>query len=218
MTLRWKFAPQPDPCSFTCDDRQWRVRGLETQLCGLRLRVNLLVMRQGLSHVDTLDLYSARQRRMFLQEAAAELYVEETVLKGDLGRVLWQLEEHQEQLQQMSTYVGQRAQQQRIAPEQVRFTQRQLREAISWSDHSLRRQLTPLVELEYVLTYRTGQGKQRAYQLLYGGQGGNGTPRLWGLTDVHAKSRVKRGQHPVERPMRGHYRSRSNSRCSQARA
>ena len=91
---------EPDPWSFTFDDRQWRVRGLDTQHSGLRLRVNLLVARQGLSHVDTLDLYTARQRYAFLKQAAAELYVDEAVLKGDLGRVLWQLEEQQEQLRQ----------------------------------------------------------------------------------------------------------------------
>ena len=85
-----------DALTFSFDDRQWRVRGLETQHSGLRLRVNLLVARQDLSHVDTLDLYTARQRYAFLKQAAAELYVDEAVLKRDLGRVLWQLEEHQE--------------------------------------------------------------------------------------------------------------------------
>ena len=76
------------------------MRGLETRRSDLRLRVNLLVTRQGLSHVDTLDLYSARQRRMFVQEAADELCVDEAVLKGDLGRLLCRLEEHQAQLRQ----------------------------------------------------------------------------------------------------------------------
>ena len=77
------------------------MRGLETQHSGLRLRVNLLVARQDLSHVDTLDLYTARQRYVFLKQAAAELYVDEAVLKRDLGRVLWQLEEHQERQQML---------------------------------------------------------------------------------------------------------------------
>lgn len=87
-----------EPLSFTFDDRHWRVRGLEGQLCGQRLKVNLLVARRELTHLDTLDLYTSRQRRMFLREAAGELYVEEAVLKRDLGHVLWQLEERQEQL------------------------------------------------------------------------------------------------------------------------
>ena len=50
--------------------------------------MNLLVARRELVHVDTLDLYAARARRAFLQEAAAELCVEEATLKQDLGHVL----------------------------------------------------------------------------------------------------------------------------------
>src|SRR3990172_7598610 len=63
-----------------------------------RLRVNLLVERRELAHVDTLDLYAARMRRMFIKEAAAELYVEEAAIKQDLGRVLLELERRQEAL------------------------------------------------------------------------------------------------------------------------
>jgi hypothetical protein len=44
--------------------------------------------------------------------------------------------------------------------------------------------LVRLVELEYVLAYRTGAGNQRQYELLYDGQGRNGEPFLLGLTDV----------------------------------
>ena len=84
--------------TFTFDDRQWRVRGLEKQLSCERLRVNLLVSRRELVHVDTLDLYVARQRHTFLKQAAAELYVEEATIKRDLGRVLLQLEARQELL------------------------------------------------------------------------------------------------------------------------
>ena len=96
-------AQQTAPASrnksrFTFDDRQWRVRGLEKQLSCERLRVNLLVARRELVHVDTLDLYVARQRHTFLRQAAAELYVEEATIKRDLGRVLLQLEARQELL------------------------------------------------------------------------------------------------------------------------
>ena len=53
--------------AFTFDDRQWRVRGLETQLSGQRLKVNLLVARRELVHVDTLDLYASRMRKTFIK-------------------------------------------------------------------------------------------------------------------------------------------------------
>ena len=84
--------------TFTYDDRHWRVRGLDKQLSCERLRVNLMVARRELVHVDTLDLYAARMRRMFIKEAAAELYVEEATIKQDLGRVLLELERRQEAL------------------------------------------------------------------------------------------------------------------------
>jgi len=70
----------------------------------------------------------------------------------------------QQLLDELARYVAQR---QKVPPQAVRFTQRQLREALGCRDRSLRRQLARLVELEYVLSYRTGRGNQRAYQLLY---------------------------------------------------
>jgi hypothetical protein len=60
--------------------------------------VNLLVSRDGAGfHVDTLELYSARQRQQYATLAAHELCVEEQVIKRDLGTVLLRLEELQEQ-------------------------------------------------------------------------------------------------------------------------
>jgi len=82
----------------TFDDRHWRIRGLEKQLGRDRLRVNLRVARRELTHVETLDLYVACRRRAFLREAADELYVEQALLKRDLGHVLWELEQRQERL------------------------------------------------------------------------------------------------------------------------
>ena len=78
---------------------------IATGACGVwkdssaaRLRVNLLVSRRELVHLDTLDLYVARQRHTFIKQAAAELYVEEATIKRDLGRVLLELEAQQEAL------------------------------------------------------------------------------------------------------------------------
>ena len=52
-------------------------------------------------HVDTLDLYSARQRGAFTKQAAEELGIKEEVIRRDLGRVLLKLEQmHDEQIKQ----------------------------------------------------------------------------------------------------------------------
>jgi hypothetical protein len=76
-------------------DRAWRVRGLERVTSFETLRVNVLVARADRAeaaahafHVDTLDLYSARARGVFVTQAAAELRLEAEVVKSDLGRVL----------------------------------------------------------------------------------------------------------------------------------
>lgn len=81
-------------------DRRWRVRGLGKSLSCETLRVNVLVARDGQGgtfHVDTLDLYSARQRAAFVREATTELGIKEDILKKDLGQVLLKLEQLQEE-------------------------------------------------------------------------------------------------------------------------
>jgi DNA primase catalytic core len=75
-------------------DRRWRVRGLSAKASSGSLRVNVLVSREGGAfHVDTLELYSARQRAQYTTLAGGELGVEERVIKRDLGEVLLRLEE-----------------------------------------------------------------------------------------------------------------------------
>jgi DNA primase catalytic core len=86
-------------------ERRYRVRGLPTQLTEA-LKVNVLVTLStasadpgssvpdgGALHVDTLDLYQAKQRQVFAKSAAGELRVEEHILQRDLGRLLLKLEQ-----------------------------------------------------------------------------------------------------------------------------
>lgn len=77
-------------------NRSWRVRGLDRVTSFEALKVNVLVARTDTTpgsaasgfHVDTLDLYSARARGVFVTQAAVELKVAPEVIKSDLGRVL----------------------------------------------------------------------------------------------------------------------------------
>ena len=83
-------------------DRRYRVRGLAKNMSYELLRINLLVSGkntrgENVFHVDTFDLYSARQRTVFLKQAAEELGVKEDVIRRDLGHVLLQLEALQDQ-------------------------------------------------------------------------------------------------------------------------
>lgn len=82
---------------FGFGDRRYRVRGLAKNTSYDALKVNVLVALGDAFHVDTLDVYAARQRAIYLKQATAELGIEENVLKADLGKVLLKLEQLQDE-------------------------------------------------------------------------------------------------------------------------
>ena len=83
-------------------ERRYRIRGLHKNLSYELLKVNVLVSGttphgESAFHVDTLDLYVARQRSVFTKQAAEKLGLKEEVIRRDLGRVLMKLEELQDE-------------------------------------------------------------------------------------------------------------------------
>jgi DNA primase len=90
-----------DEITILQGERRYRLRGLAKNMSYDVLKVNVLVSSTNLRgesgfHVDTLDLYQARQRTVFVKQAAEELGVKEEVIRRDLGRVLLKLEELQD--------------------------------------------------------------------------------------------------------------------------
>lgn len=81
-------------CSIS--DRSYRVRGLAKNTSPDALRVHLAVTRGAGEtvgmHLDTLDLYVARARGLFIAQAAKELGVSEETIKRDVGAVILALE------------------------------------------------------------------------------------------------------------------------------
>ncbi len=90
-----------DELEFQLGNRRYRVRGLSKNPNPAALKVNLLVQHteDGTFHVDTLELYSARQRGAYIKQAAEELETEERIIKKDLGQLLLKLEEQQAKAQ-----------------------------------------------------------------------------------------------------------------------
>lgn len=86
-----------DEVTLVFGDRRCRVRGLSKNTTHGQLRVNVFVSRGDAVHVDTLDLYSHRQRVAFIKQAASELKVEDDVVKRDVGALLRRLEEIQDE-------------------------------------------------------------------------------------------------------------------------
>jgi DNA primase len=97
----------PTEIVLTTGSRRWRIRGLPKNLAVGVLKVNVMVSEDAAFHVDTLDLYNARARTLFLQAAANELRTTEDALKTELGRVLLKLEQVQDETIQKALEVTQ---------------------------------------------------------------------------------------------------------------
>ncbi|AUQ41947.1 CHC2 zinc finger domain-containing protein [Yersinia ruckeri] len=75
------------------------------------------------------------------------------------------------------------AEQQGCQPAEIRFTRRDIREALHWSDSQLKNHCQRLSEMEYLLVHGGSRGHLLQYQLLW--DGGNGDENhLCGLLDV----------------------------------
>ncbi|HVT05230.1 MAG TPA: CHC2 zinc finger domain-containing protein [Thermoanaerobaculia bacterium] len=106
--LQPRKASSVDPESSTTDssqivvrfgDRRYRVRGMQKNTAFDSLRINVLVSRDAPVEsffVDTVELYSARQRSLFEKQAAAEIGVTEEIVHRDVGELLRKLEELQQ--------------------------------------------------------------------------------------------------------------------------
>ena len=83
--------------SLNFGERRYRVRGLAKNTSYEVMKVNLLMRRGEVLHVDSFDLYSAKHRHAFARTAAAALEVEASLIQRDLGRLLLELEGLQDQ-------------------------------------------------------------------------------------------------------------------------
>jgi len=88
---------------ITLGDRLYRVRGLDKNSSADQMKIQLLVKRDETFHMDKLDLYSSKQRQVFINQASVELGLKDEIIKKDLGKVLLTLEEQQAKQQEENT-------------------------------------------------------------------------------------------------------------------
>jgi hypothetical protein len=113
-----------------------------------------------------------------------------------LGRTLDELPPQTRRLLgQLDAHVGAECERLGLERADYRFSRRALREATGWGDTQLKVHLGRLVELEYVLCHRGRQGQSYAYELVYQGEGKDGSRFLSGLIEV--------GLEPTTRTSRG---------------
>jgi hypothetical protein len=80
--------------------------------------------------------------------------------------------------------VQEKCKQLKIEQSDYRFTRREVREYVGWSQTQLRIHLARLVDMEYLVTHRGGRGQTFVYELLHDGRGIEGQPTLSGLADA----------------------------------
>ncbi len=144
-----------------------------------------------LTLIDTIALLHQHQRLVHHQGEEESIHVEisdiETAnrLAGEiLGRSLDELSPQTRNcLLLTQRFVESESNATGVSRHAFRFTRRDLRESIGWSDFQVRMHLNKLVELEYLLVHRGRQGRRFVYELLYQGEGQGGTPFLMGLAN-----------------------------------
>ena len=179
------IIPWADQLQFRHD--QTRMRRDHAKYLSLIASITLL-------HQHQRPRIQARSASECVRDGEAVEYLEATVADAELanrlaaeilGQSLDSLVPQTRQLLVLiDDHINRRAKDEAKPRHAIRFTQRELREAFAWGDYQLRRHLNRLVELEYILSYRTGAKNQREYELLYDGQGRAGEKFLLGLTDV----------------------------------
>jgi hypothetical protein len=120
----------------------------------------------------------------YIEVTPADIAIANKLTHEVLGRSLDELAPQTRRLLVMlQQHVGEQCQREKMLRQDYRFSRRDVRTWISWSDFVVRTHLEKLVDLEYVLVHRGGRGQSFVYELLYGGEGTDGKPFALGLID-----------------------------------
>jgi hypothetical protein len=128
-----------------------------------------------------------------------------------LGRSLDELPPQTRRLLgEVVSLVRTRADVQQVRAGDVRFTRKDVRAHVGWSDFQVKTHMHKLEELEYVLVHRGGRGQSFEYELLYSGEGDDGKPFVMGLMNParfgydgnkeHANAQKERSSSPQSAP------------------
>jgi hypothetical protein len=96
--------------------------------------------------------------------------------------------------------------QQGMEQSDYRFSRREVRTHSGWTDFQVKKHMTRLQELEYVLVHRGKRGQSFVYELLYQGEGEDGKSFLLGLSEPEKlrcdekKERSDKKEEPLRSP------------------
>jgi DNA primase catalytic core len=124
----------------------------------------------------------------YIEVSVGDIEIANRLAHEVLGRTLEELPPQTcALLKQIKAMVETACQQQEIEQVHYRFSRRDVRACSGWSDFQVKKHMTRLQELEYVLVHRGGRGQSFVYELLYDGEL-NDSKHLMGLIDVEKLS------------------------------
>jgi len=171
-----------------------------------------------LSLIKAIALLHQYQREVKTVDHGGELLQFIEVTKGDieianklahevLGRTLDELPpQTRKLLQHIHAMVKHGCKQNGVKQSDYRFSRKDVRTSIGWTDFQIKKHITRLQEMEYLLVHRGGRGQSFVYELLYQGEGEDGTTFLLGLASMeklhydNKKKPLKRKKKPSSSP------------------
>ncbi|ROZ61489.1 CHC2 zinc finger domain-containing protein [Ramlibacter sp. WS9] len=154
--------PYADRLTFLAD----KTRTRRDHMKYLTLIRAIALLHQHQREVKTVE--HAGQQLAYIEVTKADIALANQVAHEVLGRTLDELPPQTRKLLVLTrAWVQAQCADRRLRQSDVRFTRRQLREAVHWGDTQLKVHLARLVELEYVAMHRRGLACE--YELVYDG-------------------------------------------------
>src|SRR5450830_242057 len=157
--------PYADRLSFLSD----KTRTRRDHMKYLTLIRAIALLHQHQREVKTVQ--HRGQALAYIEVSKADIALANSIAHEVLGRTLDELPPQTRRLVNLiQTMVKARAQEQRIAVSQVRFTRRDIRDATQWSDSQLKVHCARLADMEYLLVHGGSRGHSISYELLWDGE------------------------------------------------
>jgi len=178
------YNPFADRLSFASD--RTRLRRDHSKYLTLIQSIALLHQYQRPIQVEEVD----GKRIESIEVTMEDITLANRLMAEILGRSLDELSPQTRRcLLLLEEYVLDQCQRKDIGQKDYRFSRREFRESIGWSDFQVRMHLSKLVAMEYVLVHHGKQGRSYLYELIYAGQGRDGRPFVLGLSELEAETR-----------------------------
>jgi DNA primase len=170
--------PYADRLTFLAD----KTRTRRDHMKYLTLIRAIALLHQHQREVKTVQ--HAGQALSYIEVTKADIALANAIAHAVLGRTLDEMPPQTRKLLRLiAAMVAQRARDQRITANQVRFTRRDVREATGWSDSQLKLHCARLADMEYLLVHAGSRGHSFSYELLWDGQDDEDERHLCGLID-----------------------------------